>query len=540
MDENVTYKKAILRRCGKSIDGSCGDVSSSKSVGDSSLYSDKLQELLVNGGSGLVDDVAVEAVTSSTAVENRLVDDVVVDKDGGSKEYVNEHTKFSSAGCIQKDANLLDICSDLRYVEGQEYRNKGCKVATCDDLLHTNVKQGGNLEKETTCFAHMSSRTRNESSVSRRIKDTRNMEILTYSLEVGSVKESTRLSDIFVLKLDESDDERLDESDDERVTGNGLETKVIETSLGVNYLENVLVATSRLLEEWHGHYTTVTWFVISMDVSHLNYDNKDGCVRVWHLYEYCVGHNNISMNLILPEVCWKCEVVNENLNPISNQTFDFVVEDGSHDMLMAEVWDHDTFGKLRLERVETPRQNHNEPENEDSDEEYNPFHVSRGSESSDEEAQYQNNNRRNNHSQRDAPMRVKIVAIKLKKHASVWWEQLKLKRAHENKPRIRTWEKMKRELRKKFLPDGYLQEAFLHLHDFAQRDLSVAHYTQEFDHLMLKCGIVEPEEQTIARYLRGIRKDIHDVVNLQPFISYSDVYKLATKVEKQIKEKEGR
>ncbi|GJX67976.1 putative nucleotidyltransferase, ribonuclease H [Tanacetum coccineum] len=191
--------------------------------------------------------------------------------------------------------------------------------------------------------------------------------------------------------------------------------------------------------------------------------------------------------------------------------------------------------------IEAPRQNHNEPENDDSEEEYNPFHVIRSSESSDEEAHYQHNNRRNNRSQRGAVMRVdipmfegriqpdefidwihtvervfdyqdvrddlkvKIVAIKLKKHAFVWWEQLKLKRAHENKPRIRTWEKMKRELRKKFLPDGYLQEAFLQLHDFAQCDLSVADYKKEFDHLML-----------------------------------NDVYKLATKFEKQLKEKEGR
>nr|KAJ0196928.1 hypothetical protein LSAT_V11C700360470 [Lactuca sativa] len=38
-------------------------------------------------------------------------------------------------------------------------------------------------------------------------------------------------------------------------------------------------------------------------------------------------------------------VVNENLNPVWNQTFDFVVEDGLHDMLVVEVYDHDTFGK---------------------------------------------------------------------------------------------------------------------------------------------------------------------------------------------------
>ncbi|KAL3623966.1 Synaptotagmin-5 [Castilleja foliolosa] len=41
----------------------------------------------------------------------------------------------------------------------------------------------------------------------------------------------------------------------------------------------------------------------------------------------------------------KTRVVNESLNPVWNQTFDFVVEDGLHDMLIIEIWDHDTFGK---------------------------------------------------------------------------------------------------------------------------------------------------------------------------------------------------
>ncbi|KAJ7957681.1 synaptotagmin-5-like [Quillaja saponaria] len=41
----------------------------------------------------------------------------------------------------------------------------------------------------------------------------------------------------------------------------------------------------------------------------------------------------------------RTRVVNESLNPVWNQTFDFVIEDGLHDMLMVEVWDHDTFGK---------------------------------------------------------------------------------------------------------------------------------------------------------------------------------------------------
>lgn len=38
--------------------------------------------------------------------------------------------------------------------------------------------------------------------------------------------------------------------------------------------------------------------------------------------------------------------MNDSLNPTWNQTFDFVVEDGLHDMLIMELYDHDTFGKV--------------------------------------------------------------------------------------------------------------------------------------------------------------------------------------------------
>ncbi|GAV89363.1 LOW QUALITY PROTEIN: C2 domain-containing protein [Cephalotus follicularis] len=42
----------------------------------------------------------------------------------------------------------------------------------------------------------------------------------------------------------------------------------------------------------------------------------------------------------------KTRVENDSLNPVWNQTFDFVDEDRLHDMLILEVWDHDTFGKV--------------------------------------------------------------------------------------------------------------------------------------------------------------------------------------------------
>ncbi|KAK6118365.1 hypothetical protein DH2020_047936 [Rehmannia glutinosa] len=45
----------------------------------------------------------------------------------------------------------------------------------------------------------------------------------------------------------------------------------------------------------------------------------------------------------------KTRVLNDTLNPVWNQTFDFVVEDGLHELLILEVYDHDTFGKVEFE-----------------------------------------------------------------------------------------------------------------------------------------------------------------------------------------------
>ncbi|GER42603.1 calcium-dependent lipid-binding family protein [Striga asiatica] len=50
------------------------------------------------------------------------------------------------------------------------------------------------------------------------------------------------------------------------------------------------------------------------------------------------------------EQTYKTRVLNDTLNPVWNQTFDFVVEDGLHELLILEVYDHDTFGKEKMGR----------------------------------------------------------------------------------------------------------------------------------------------------------------------------------------------
>lgn len=53
--------------------------------------------------------------------------------------------------------------------------------------------------------------------------------------------------------------------------------------------------------------------------------------------------------------------------------------------------------------------------------------------------------------------KLKLVAVKLTKHALLWWKNLKRFRARERWTQIKTWEKMKRK-HKKFSPKYYQQE----------------------------------------------------------------------------------
>jgi hypothetical protein len=75
---------------------------------------------------------------------------------------------------------------------------------------------------------------------------------------------------------------------------------------------------------------------------------------------------------------------------------------------------------------------------------------------------------------------------------------------------------MKRVMKKRFVPDYYKQELYIRLQTLLQGSLSVEEYVKEFELLLIRCELMEPQEQTIVRFLGGLRKDITNVVELQP------------------------
>ena len=130
--------------------------------------------------------------------------------------------------------------------------------------------------------------------------------------------------------------------------------------------------------------------------------------------------------------------------------------------------------------------------------------------------------------------KCRVAILKFKGYASLWWENVRKKRERERKDKIRSWDKLKRVLKKRFLPDDYKQDLYLKLHHLKQGDKRVEEYIREFEGLMLRSDIPEEKEHTIARFLGGLNRDIAYKIELQSYHSFEDVCKLAMKVEKQV------
>lgn len=137
----------------------------------------------------------------------------------------------------------------------------------------------------------------------------------------------------------------------------------------------------------------------------------------------------------------------------------------------------------------------------------------------------------------DEQKAYKVANLKLTRYASLWFENLRAKRLREDEPRINTWNELKRQLRKRFLPREFIQDQFLKLNHLEQKNLSVAEYTKEFEKLCMLCDLQEKEEMKIGRYIKGLTPSISHKVETSNYVFFDDVLRLAERFEKQEKEK---
>lgn len=109
-----------------------------------------------------------------------------------------------------------------------------------------------------------------------------------------------------------------------------------------------------------------------------------------------------------------------------------------------------------------------------------------------------------------------MAMLKFKDYASLWWENIKKQRSKEGKDKVRSWEKLKKLLKKRFLPENHRQELYLKLYTFKQEDDSVKEYIRKFEKFIIRSEMSELKEQTIAQFLGNLWQDINNIVELQP------------------------
>ena len=130
--------------------------------------------------------------------------------------------------------------------------------------------------------------------------------------------------------------------------------------------------------------------------------------------------------------------------------------------------------------------------------------------------------------------KVRFVKLKLKGAARAWWGNIEEQLSRTHQPPIQDWVEMKARLETKYLPANYEQLVYEDMLRWMQGlTMSVDHYTKKFYDLSVRSQAMETDQQTLARYLRGLRSDIRRNMFTAKLFSVDEAYQLALQLEKQ-------
>ena len=132
---------------------------------------------------------------------------------------------------------------------------------------------------------------------------------------------------------------------------------------------------------------------------------------------------------------------------------------------------------------------------------------------------------------------VKFVSRKLKGCEWAWWEQLQRMHTRLGKDHIHDCEKMKKYLKRQFLPPDYQDLVYKEYQNCNQLGDSIAVYTKKFYRLQSYLDFNVLEEYSILRYKNGLCWAIREMLCAQSFYYLSDLVLAAEAIE-QLLERE--
>jgi len=127
--------------------------------------------------------------------------------------------------------------------------------------------------------------------------------------------------------------------------------------------------------------------------------------------------------------------------------------------------------------------------------------------------------------------KIPLATLSFQGHALHWWTTLVRDRRLHNEPSIVYWNDLKIALRRRHIPSYYHRELMDKLHRLNQKNMSIEEYNQKMELYMMRVGIREEENVTIARFLSGLSLEIRDKVELLPYRDFHDLVQICIKVE---------
>ena len=104
------------------------------------------------------------------------------------------------------------------------------------------------------------------------------------------------------------------------------------------------------------------------------------------------------------------------------------------------------------------------------------------------------------------------------------------RRRNHERP-IETWEEMKVNIRRQFVPSHYYRDLYKKLQSLIQDYRSVDNYYKEIEIALIWANVEEHREDTMVRFLNGLNRDIVNVVELQHYVELENMVHMVIKVE---------
>src|SRR4051812_9636175 len=132
--------------------------------------------------------------------------------------------------------------------------------------------------------------------------------------------------------------------------------------------------------------------------------------------------------------------------------------------------------------------------------------------------------------------KIKLASSEFDGYALRWWDSVLTEIQETGGQPIRTWCDMKAIMKARFVPHNYLRTIYDKLQQLKQGTMSVDAYYMEMELLLQRARIREEVEQTMQRFLHGLKFTIKSIVRHHAYYNMNDLLHLAREAESQLAE----